>query len=225
MPKFRFQQQNPDPDPQRRTIGVAEATEATTMDHRCGSRAGAGLDSSRSWPGGLHHQARAPHGHHGHHRGPFRAGDLAALLRRRALTGRWRHTTRSRHLRARADGYGCDTVHILLCTVPHPPPTSKAGAGPASRRPDPASGPRAGAPSTGVAGEAGGVRGILRACGCHVSTAHRSRFTRTPTRPPIPVHPNANPSADQPTMTAAPVRPPSTSRTAPWTKAASSEAR
>jgi hypothetical protein len=26
------------------------------------------------------------------------------------------------NLRAGADGYGCGTVHILLCTVPHPPP-------------------------------------------------------------------------------------------------------
>jgi hypothetical protein len=58
------------------------------------------------------------------------AGDLAAVLRGQAPTGLWRHSARSAHLRARADGYGCGTVHILLCTVPHPPP--QAGSGPAS---------------------------------------------------------------------------------------------
>jgi hypothetical protein len=47
---------------------------ATTLDHRCGSRAGAGLDPPRSCRGRLHHPARAPHGHHGCHRAPSLAG-------------------------------------------------------------------------------------------------------------------------------------------------------
>jgi hypothetical protein len=40
------------------------------LDHRCGSRAEAGLVPPRSLPGGLHRPARAPHGHHGCHRDP-----------------------------------------------------------------------------------------------------------------------------------------------------------
>jgi hypothetical protein len=82
-------------------------------------------DPPQSLPGRLHHPARAPHGHHGCHRDPSRAGELAALLRRQALAGLWRHSARSRHLRARADGCGCCTVHILRCTVPHPHPNPR----------------------------------------------------------------------------------------------------
>jgi hypothetical protein len=86
----------------------------------------------QSSTGPLYHPPRAPHSHHGCHRDLSRAGDAPALLRRQGLTGLWRHSARSAHLRAEADGYGCGTVHILWCTVPHPPP--QASSGPANKR-------------------------------------------------------------------------------------------
>jgi hypothetical protein len=95
------------------------------MDHRCGSGPPGSPDPPRSLRGRPHHRHGrriATTGVTGIRPGPGIWLPRSAGRRSPAsgVTARG-----SRHLRARPDGYGCGTVHILWCTVPHPHPNPR----------------------------------------------------------------------------------------------------
>jgi len=111
------------------------------MVHRCGSGPPGSPDPPRSLRGRPHHRHGrriATTGVTGIRPGPGIWLPRSAGRRSPAsgVTARG-----SRHLRARPDGYGCGTVHILWCTVPHPHPRpvpdQRAGGRPGAGRAGP----------------------------------------------------------------------------------------